>query len=63
MYACDIEPDGVFDLLDFEAYISSTTTGATGYERADCNFDGAAEATDFNLYLANRAAGLASQVP
>jgi hypothetical protein len=48
---------------DFNLWNAKTTSGAKGYEQADCNLDGHVTAPDFNLWNANTTAGAASRVP
>ena len=63
LYAGDANADGYVQALDFNAYITQTLSGATGYQAADFNLDGQVQALDFNLYIANTLAGASSQVP
>jgi hypothetical protein len=63
LYAGDANGDGSVQALDFNDYISQTTTGAAGYQTGDFNMDGQVQALDFNLYLSNTLAGVSSQVP
>ncbi len=63
MFASDYNCDGQVTAPDFNAYISATTAGATGYVHSDFNMDGQVTAPDFNRYYANTTSGAANQVP
>lgn len=63
LFACDINVDGRITVLDFTAWLTSTTAGETGYVETDCNLDANVTVLDFADWLANTTAGAASRVP
>ncbi|CAN5483770.1 hypothetical protein BH23BAC4_BH23BAC4_11700 [soil metagenome] len=63
MWAGDATGDSQVTAADFNAFLSSTTAGATGYLAADYNLDGQVTAADFNLFLQATMAGAAYQLP
>jgi hypothetical protein len=63
LWAANGEPDGSVQALDFNAYLTQTLAGSSGYMSGDYNMDGEVQALDFNLYLANTVVGASSQVP
>jgi hypothetical protein len=63
LFAGEGTGDGFVTAPDFNLWNAATTSGATGYDRADYNLDGFVTAPDFNLWNANTTAGASSQVP
>lgn len=48
----DVNLDGVLDARDFNAVLSGTSNGLTGWANGDVNHDGVADATDWGLFQA-----------
>jgi hypothetical protein len=63
LFAGDANADGFMDALDLEAYITQTTSAASGFQLADFNMDTSVDALDINLWIANSAVGASSHVP
>ena len=63
MFGGDVNADGMIIASDFNAFLSATKSGLTGYRMEDFDMDDQVTAADFNMWLANTKAGAASQVP
>jgi hypothetical protein len=63
LFSGDADASGLLNTLDLYAFLGQTTFGASGYQTADFNLDGGVGALDFNLFFANKRAGVSSQVP
>lgn len=59
-YVGDTNIDGVLDGIDAVNILEGMSTGATGWENGDINYDGAVNALDYNLFLAAFNANLPS---